>query len=76
MRSRLAKLSNWKVYLPLAAERADLIPYQAIKNGGEHAKQVLAHGIEEAEVLRQEIVDRLIHELQEIGLHCARLLRR
>src|SRR6476661_2686013 len=28
---RLAKLSNWKVYLPLAADSADLTPYQATK---------------------------------------------
>jgi hypothetical protein len=33
------------------------------QNGGEHA------GVEEAEVLRLEVVDRLKHELQKIGLH-------
>src|SRR5260370_24413485 len=39
------------------------------KNGCEHAEEVLSHGVEEAEVLCQKIVDRLIQELEKVGLH-------
>src|SRR6266851_5239691 len=39
------------------------------ENGREHAKQVLAHGVEEAEVLHEQVVDGLKDILQEIVLH-------
>jgi len=32
-------------------------------------KQVLTHGVEEAEVLREQMVDGLKDELQEVVLH-------
>src|SRR5207245_9638701 len=62
--------------LPTGCRQRGLDPVPGNQDGGEQSKQVLAHGIEEAEVLCQKTVDRLIHELQEIGLHWARLLRR
>ena len=40
------------------------------EDGGEHAEEVLAHGVEEAEVLREQVVDGLKDELQEIGSAC------
>src|ERR1700735_2652037 len=46
------------------------------QNGGERAEQVLAHGVEEAEVLGEQVVDRLKDVLEEIGLHCRQLPRR
>ncbi len=39
------------------------------KNSREHAEQVLAHGVEEVEVLREQAVDGLKDVLQEIVLH-------
>jgi hypothetical protein len=39
------------------------------ENGREYPKQILAHRVEEAEVLREQIVDGLKNELQIVGLH-------
>src|SRR6266478_2760603 len=39
------------------------------EDGCEHTKKVLAHGVEEAEVLREQVVDRLKDVLQEVSLH-------
>ena len=39
------------------------------QDGRKHAEQMLAHGIEEAEILGKQIVDGLEDELQKIGLH-------
>ena len=39
------------------------------QNRREHAKEVLTHSVEEAEILRQHVVDGLIDELQKIRLH-------
>src|SRR5258708_23749812 len=39
------------------------------ENGREHSEEVLAHGVEEAEILREQVVDRLKDELQEVSLH-------
>jgi hypothetical protein len=38
------------------------------ENGGEGPEEVLAHSVEEAEILREQIVDRLKDELQEVWL--------
>jgi hypothetical protein len=38
------------------------------QNCGEGAVEVLAHSVEEAEILREQIVDRLKDELQEVWL--------
>ena len=46
------------------------------ENRGERAEKILAHCVEEAEVLGKQVVDRLKDVLQEIGLHCRQLLRR
>src|SRR5580658_3677345 len=46
------------------------------KDCGERSEKILAHRVEEAEVLGEQIVDRLKDVLQEIGLHCRQLLRR
>src|SRR5208282_2777517 len=46
------------------------------ENCGERPEKVLAHSVEEAEVLGEQVVDRLKDVLQEIGLHCDQLLRR
>src|SRR5580692_2344517 len=46
------------------------------ENRGERTEKILAHGVEEAEVLGEQIVDRLKDVLEEIGLHCRQLLRR
>ena len=46
------------------------------EDGGERAEKILAHGVEEAEVLGEQIVDRLKDVLEEIGLHCRQLPRR
>src|SRR5208282_1933715 len=46
------------------------------ENRGKRAEEILAHGVEEAEVLGEQAVDRLKDVLQEIGLHCRQLLRR
>ena len=43
---------------------------------GERTKQILAHGVEEAEVLGEQGVDGLEDVLQIVGLHCRQLLRR
>src|SRR5258708_19304973 len=43
---------------------------------GERAKQVLAHSVEETEVLGEQGVDGLEDVLQIVGLHCRQLLRR
>src|SRR5271170_7876449 len=75
--SRLAKLSKLIGYFPLADERADLIPYHTMRMvGNERTKQMLAHGVEEAEVLGEQGVDGLEDVLQIVGLHCRQLLRR
>src|SRR5579884_355921 len=55
--------------LPSGCRQCGLGAIPRHENGGEHAEEVLAHGVEEAEVLRQKVVDRLIQELEEIGLH-------
>ena len=68
VRSRLAKLSKWKGLPAAAAARADLTPNQDDKNRGESSKEILAHGVEEAEILREQVVDRLKDELQEVWL--------
>src|SRR5208283_1287306 len=39
------------------------------QDGGERAEEILAHGVEEAEVLGEQIVDCLKDVLQEIALH-------
>jgi dissimilatory sulfite reductase (desulfoviridin) alpha/beta subunit len=46
------------------------------ENRGEGAEKILAHGVEEAKVLGEQVVDRLKNVLQEIGLHWGQLLRR
>src|SRR5712675_3086348 len=46
-----------------------LRPVPDDENGREHAEEVLAHGVEEAEVLREQAVDGLKDILQEIVLH-------
>ena len=43
---------------------------------GEGAEEILAHGVEEAEVLGEQGVDGLEDVLQIVGLHCRQLLRR
>ena len=40
---------------------------------GERAEKILAHCVEEAEVLGKQVVDRLKDVLQEIGLHRGQL---
>src|SRR5258708_16475636 len=37
------------------------------EDGGEHAEGVLAHGVEEAEVLREQVVDRLKDVLHPVS---------
>src|ERR1700722_1512514 len=39
------------------------------EDGGEHAEEVLSHSVEEAEVLREQVVDCLKDVLQEVSLH-------
>ena len=39
------------------------------ENRREHSKKVLSHRVEEAEILSEEIVDRLKDELEIVGLH-------
>ena len=46
------------------------------KNGSERTKQILAHSVEETEVLGKQGVDGLEDKLQIVGLHCRQLLRR
>ena len=55
--------------MPLAAESADFTPYQTTRMVAKDPEEVLAHGVEEAEILREQIVDRLKDELQKVGLH-------
>src|ERR1700674_584990 len=43
---------------------------------GEHAVKILAHSVEETEVLGEQGVDGLEDVLQIVGLHCRQLLRR
>ena len=45
----------------------DAVPYN--QNGRKGAEQVLPHGVEEAEVLSQQIADRLENELEIVGDH-------
>src|SRR6266436_5241243 len=61
--------------LAAGGRQSRLDPIPGHQDGGEHAEEVLAHGVEEAEVLRQQVVDRLKDELQKVGLH-GQLLRR
>src|SRR4029077_2261833 len=39
------------------------------EDGGEHAKEVLSHRVEETEILREQVVDCLKDVLQEVILH-------
>src|ERR1700690_628498 len=41
------------------------------ENGREHAEKVLAHRVEEAEILRQQVGDGLKNELEIVCLHRA-----
>ncbi len=70
VRSRLAKLSNWKGCAAASGGESGFHSEPNHQDCGEGAEQVLAHCVEEAEVLREQIVDRLKDELQEVGLHC------
>src|SRR5260370_833567 len=47
--------------------RLDAVPDD--ENGGEHAEEVLSHSVEEAEILREQVVDCLKDVLQEVSLH-------
>lgn len=53
--------------------RFDSVPHD--QNGRECAKQVLPHGIEEAEVLRQQVIDGLKDELEIVHDHETSALR-
>ena len=53
-----------------------MIPNQAIRIVANERIEVLAHGVEETEVLGKQVVDRLEDELKKVGLHGRRLLRR
>src|SRR5208337_3088455 len=46
------------------------------KNGSERTKQILAHSVEETEVLGKQGGDGLEDKLQIVSLHCRQLLRR
>jgi hypothetical protein len=46
------------------------------EDGGERTKEILAHSVEEAEVLGKQGVDGLEDVLKIVGLHCRQLLRR
>ena len=46
------------------------------ENRGEGTEEILAHSVEEAEVLGEQGVDGLEDVLQIVGLHCRQLLRR
>src|SRR5208283_3191455 len=46
------------------------------EGSGERTKQILAHSVEETEVLGKQGVDGLEDVLQIVGLHCRQLLRR
>src|SRR5580704_4357944 len=41
------------------------------EDGCEHAEEVLSHSVEEAEVLREQVVDCMKDVLQEVSLHCS-----
>ncbi len=43
-------------------------PKPGDENGGEAPEQVLAHSVEEAKILREQIIDRLKDELQKVWL--------
>src|SRR5258708_18069377 len=58
VRSRLAKLSNWKGCLPLAEERADLIPY--------HATRMVANDAFGVQQYENFLVHRWNHVLPQI----------
>src|ERR1700694_2143664 len=47
--------------------RPDAVPSD--EDGREAPAQVLAHGVKQAEVLREQVVDRLKDVLQEVSLH-------
>src|SRR5580700_6975636 len=47
--------------------RLDAVPSD--EDRGERAEKVLPHGVEEAEILREQVVDRLKDELEKIRLH-------
>ena len=66
---RLAKLSKWKGVLAAGGGEGRFHSVPDDQDGGERAEEILAHRVEEAEILREQIVDGLKDELQEIGLH-------
>src|SRR6266481_1045135 len=46
-----------------------LYPVPDDEDCGEHAEEVLSHSVEEAEILREQVVDCLKDVLQEVSLH-------
>ena len=68
VRSRLAKLSKWKGVFAASCGKSGFHSKPNHENCGEGTKEVLAHSVEEAEILREQIVDRLKDELQEVWL--------
>src|ERR1700676_4454802 len=46
-----------------------LYPVPDDEDRGEHTEEVLSHSVEEAEVLREQVVDCLKDVLQEVSLH-------
>ena len=69
VRMRLARFSKWKPNVAARGGERHLHSVPGDKDGGEHAKEILAHGVEEAEILREHVVDGLIDELQKVSLH-------
>jgi hypothetical protein len=60
---------------PTRGGQSGFDPVPNDEDGGKRAKQVLAHGVEETEVLGKQSVDGLKDVLQIVGLHCRQLLR-
>src|ERR1700674_5685648 len=47
--------------------RLNAVPHN--QDGGEHAEQVLAHSVEEAEVVGEQLADSLEDKLKIVGVH-------
>src|SRR6266478_6621010 len=56
---------------PTGCRESGLHPIPGNEDGREHAEDVLTHRVEEAEILRKQVIDRLIDELQKVSLHRA-----
>ena len=69
-------MSKWNGDSAAGGGESGLDAVPGDENGGERTKQILAHGVEEAEVLGEQGVDGLEDVLQIVGLHCRQLLRR